>query len=306
MTKPALNTSLLRSRLKLKNLQAESVLRSHHPQAVAQLEAAGVHPGSLRSHAAKLLSAGAVAGSLMISSPSSLPAVAALPPSARFATAPSPAGRESTIQTLTPLLPGSYGHLDFGNETKVSDYLHRYFGIHATAELEGNRLNHSYGLMGAEQHLPRFPGDAAFEHGSFIQAGLTPGRSAWGYFASSRGQLTTDLIAKEKYYFAVQTLYLPDWSVRLSYLRDWYKYRKVVAINPQNGKILIGVIGDAGPAQFTGKHFGGSPEVMNYLELKDGRQRSAVILYFVDDPADSVPLGPLEYNLESPPLLISS
>ena len=134
----------------------------------------------------------------------------------------------------------------------------------------------------------------------------TPGRSAWGYFASSRGQLTTDLIAKEKYYFAVQTLYLPDWSVRLSYLRDWYKYRKVVAINPQNGKILIGVIGDAGPAQFTGKHFGGSPEVMNYLELKDGRQRSAVILYFVDDPADSVPLGPLEYNLESPPLLISS
>lgn len=306
MPKPALNSSLLRSRFKLKNLQSESILRSHHPHAIAQLEAAGVKPGSLRAHAAKLLSAGAVAGSLMISSPSSLPALAALPPSAHSSAPTSSTNHQELVDHLAPLLPVSPGHLDSVSETKVSELLHQRFGVHAYPELEGNRLNHSFGLVGAEQHLPRFPGDAAWEHGNFIQSGITPGRGAWGYFANSREEITPDLIAKEKYYFAVQTLYLPDWTTRLSYLRDWYKYRKVIAVNPKNGKVLVGVIADSGPAQFTGKHFGGSPEVMNYLDLKDGKQRGSVILYFVDDPTDSVPLGPLEYNLENPPLLVSS
>jgi len=304
MAKPALNSSLLRSRLKLKNLTAESILRSHHPHAVAQLEAAGVRPGSLRSHAAKLLSAGAVAGSLMITSPGSLPAVAALPPSAIHS--PSAPTSQDFQAQIAALLPSSYGHLDPANEAKVSAALHARFGIHATAELEGNRLNHSFGLMGAEQHLPRYPGDTVHNHAVLTTAGITPGRGAWGYFAPTRAELTPDLIAKEKYYFAVQTLYLPDWSTRLSYLRDWYRYRKVVAVNPKNGRVLVGVIADAGPGLSTGKHFGGSPEVMDYLQMKDGKQKGHVILYFVDDPADSVPLGPLEYNLENPPLLVSS
>src|SRR3989344_2815326 len=304
MINPALNTSLLRYRLKLKNLQAESVLRAHHPHAVAQREAAGGRPESWRAHAAKLLSAGAVAGSLMRASPNSLPVTAALPESAHSSPVFSPDLHRQTADFIKTRLPGSFGHLDPAAESQVSDFLHQHFGLHAYPELEGNRLNHSYGLIGAEQHLPRFPGDSVGEHGGFAASGITPGRGAWGYFASTRSDLTPDLVAQEKYYFAVQTLYLPDWDARLPYLRDWYKYRKMVAKNPQNGKAVVGVVADSGPSQFTGKHFGGSPEVMDYLEMQDGRQRGAVILYFVDDPQDQVPLGPLEYNLESPPLLV--
>ncbi|MBI2008442.1 hypothetical protein HYS82_02190, partial [Candidatus Amesbacteria bacterium] len=84
---------------------------------------------------------------------------------------------------------------------------------------------------------------------------------------------------------------------------DWYKYRKVVVVNSANGKTVIAVVADSGPAAWTGKHFGGSPEVMADLKLNVGKQKGPVIMFFVDDPENKVPLGPLEYNLEKPTLL---
>jgi len=145
--------------------------------------------------------------------------------------------------------------------------------------------------------LPRYPGDTVSQHDEYQKSGITPGLGSWGYFARSKSELTEDLEQKEKYYVAVQTLYLSDWPTRFKYLRDWYKYRKVVVVNPINGKSVVAVIADAGPASWTGKHFGGSPEVMAYLGLNVGMQKGPVVLYFVDDPEDEVSLGPLEYNL---------
>ena len=69
---------------------------------------------------------------------------------------------------------------------------------------------------------------------------------------------------------------------------------------------MISAIADAGPAAWTGKHFGGSPEVMAYLGLNVGKQKGPVVLFFVDDPEDKVPLGPLENNLEANQLLLTS
>ena len=70
----------------------------------------------------------------------------------------------------------------------------------------------------------------------------------------------------------------------------------MVLVNPNNGKAIVVDVGDAGPAEFTGKHLGGSPEVMRYLERVDGAQKGPVLYYFIDDPGDKIPLGPLEYN----------
>ena len=299
------NISLLRSRLKLKHIQSESVLKAHHPLAIAQFDSVKVKPGSLRKHASKLISAGAVASRLVLTMPNLLPIQAALPSAALDVafTPPSQSSQpsEDFLTAIKTLLPRQYGHLNSESETQMEKIIKDKFGITAVNELDGNKLNHSYGLIGAEQHLPRFPGDQVTFHNSFLGSGITPGRGAWGYFANSREDLTPDLIEKEKYYFAVQTLYLSDWSTRLSYLRDWYKFRKMIAINPANGKTIVGVVGDSGPAMWTGKHFGGSPEIMSYLELNVGKQKGAVLLYFVDDPGDKVPLGPVEYNLQSPP-----
>lgn len=304
--KPALNLDFLRSRLKLTHLESERLLTTRHPQAVAQLTALGTRPGVLRTHAAKLLAAGAATGTLFLSAGPSLPLQAALP-SASTSSAISPFDLHSQLKDrLQSSLPPQVSPLTSDQEGQVSAHLHQVFGLHASAELEGNRLNRSYGLIGAEQHLPRFPGDTIGQHDQFLRSGITPGLGSWRYFAPSKDQLTPDLILKEKYYVAVQTLYLPDWTTRLPYLRDWYKYRKVVVVNPQNGKVIIGDVADSGPAAWTGKHFGGSPEIMAYLKLNVGKQKGPVILFFVDDPEDKVPLGPLEYNLEKGPPLLSA
>jgi hypothetical protein len=93
----------------------------------------------------------------------------------------------------------------------------------------------------------------------------------------------------------VQTLYLPDWEVRHRYLVGWYKYRKVLIVNTNNGNAVVAAIADAGPAAWTGKHFGGSPEVMDYLG-GSRYKKGPVILFFVDDPENKIPLGPYEYN----------
>ena len=66
-------------------------------------------------------------------------------------------------------------------------------------------------------------------------------------------------------------------------------------MNTDNGNAVVAAIADSGPAAWTGKHFGGSPEVMHELG-GSSYKKGAVILFFVDDPENKVPLGPVEYN----------
>lgn len=268
MVKPAkLDSEKLRSKLKLKHLTTRTTLLTHHP------------------HVAKFLASSALAGALLLAPGQSAPTLAALPSPSISQVSPYDI-HNRLVEKLKSFLPDSVQPLSPQQESEISNTLHDLYGLHATAELEGNHLNTSYGLIGAEQHLMRFPGDNV--------PNMAPGKGAWGYVEDPE---------KEKYYVAVQTLYLPDWTTRLSYLRDWYKYRKVVVVNPVNGKLIVAVVADSGPASWTGKHFGGSPEVMAYLHLNVGMQKGPVVLFFVNDPADQIPLGPLEYNLENPPLL---
>jgi hypothetical protein len=63
----------------------------------------------------------------------------------------------------------------------------------------------------------------------------------------------------------------------------------MVAVNPQNGRVVIGVLEDAGPEPSTGRKFGGSPEIMEELGFVGGG--SYVLMFFVDDPKDKIPLG---------------
>jgi len=206
--------------------------------------------------------------------------------------------QEVLMSDLKSILPEKVKPLTSDEEKKLSVVLKSITGISASANLEGEHLNTSYGLIGAEQHLRRYPGDTVNDHGDLgpYDEGMAPGLGAWGYFASSKAKLTPDLVQDEKWYVVVQTLYLPDWSQRLAYLRDWYKYRKVMVVNTLNGSAVVADIADSGPAKWTGKSFGGSPEVMEALggpKYKVG----PVLLFFIDDPNNTVPLGPVGYNV---------
>lgn len=204
------------------------------------------------------------------------------------------------IQDLASSLPQTLEPLTSDQEQKVGEVLARHFGLKASATLDSKKLNRSYGLIGKEQHLMRYPGDTMGSHFATTEEanlygaeGMAPGRGAWGYFAPSQAQMTQEDVMREKYYIAVQTFLVPDYNSRVAEYRDFFKYRKMLVVNPQNGKAVVAVIGDAGPEQSTGKHLGGSPEIMSYLERVDGRGKGPVLYFFVDDPDNKIPLGPV-------------
>lgn len=204
---------------------------------------------------------------------------------------------------LSQVVPDEVRPLTPEEEQKATEIITRDLGIPVKAELEGKRLNRSYGYIGAEQHLARYPGDNMSTHfqtseesSKYYSSGMAPGLGAWGYFVPSNETLNQKYIDREKYYIAVQTFLSEGFESRFAEYRDFYKYRKMLLVNPENGKAIVTVIGDAGPASWTGKHLGGSPEVMKYLERVDGRQKGPVLYFFIDDPEDKIPLGPVEYN----------
>lgn len=204
------------------------------------------------------------------------------------------------ISDLAKILPPDVRSLDDSEEQKISEILSRTFGFRITPELEGKRLNRSYGFIGAEQHLARYPGDTLNTHfgsederKSYWQSGMAPGLGAWRYFASSKEDLTDLDKDREKYYIAAQTFLSKDFNSRFTEYRDFYKYRKMLVVNPNNGRAIVADIADAGPAEWTGKHLGGSPEVMHYLERVDGSLKGPVLYFFIDDPSDKIKLGPV-------------
>lgn len=205
------------------------------------------------------------------------------------------------ISDLSSILPQAMRPLSSEEETKIGDVLSKNYGFKASAVLNDLRLNRSYGLIGAEQHLARYPGDNMSTHfndqndaAKYYSSGMAPGLGAWGYFTTSGSQMTEEDVMREKYYLAVQTFLAPNFNSRVAEYRDFFKFRKMLVVNPHNGKAVVAVIGDAGPAEWTGKHLGGSPEVMKHLERVDGRARGPVLYYFIDDPDNKIPLGPIE------------
>ncbi len=289
----------LRNKLKLKHLETKKAFSEKYPHATKFLAKKGIEIGKLREHSAKIIGAGALTGSLLLASPASekaLPSPQVLDKGKLRAEGPDTnLPQKLLIDTLNEFLPKKTRPLTRQEEKFLEQAFESVMRVKARAGLEGEHLNTTYGLIGAEQHLKRFPGDSVANHKPFLKEGIAPGLGAWGYFAPSKDKLTRELEETERWYAVVQTLYLPDWNSRQPYLRDWYKYRKVLIVNTQNGNAVIAAIADSGPAAWTGKHFGGSPEVMEYLG-GPRYKKGPVVLFFVDDPENKVPLGPVDYN----------
>lgn len=185
-------------------------------------------------------------------------------------------------------------------EDEISTILSKQLKLSIKPEIDGIRLNRSYGLIGGEQHLYRFPGDTVYQHADnanewamYGGSGIAPGLGAWGYFTPSKEQFTEKDKMRERYYLAVQTFLAPGFAENVAKYRDFFKYRKMIVVNPKTGQTVVAVIGDAGPAEFTGKSLGGSPEVMEAVGLAQGPRKGAVLYFFIDDPNDQIPLGPV-------------
>lgn len=204
-------------------------------------------------------------------------------------------------EQLNKDLPKEVRPLALQEEENIVRFLSDSFGFKVTSEVNKIKLNRSYGLIGGEQHLYRYPGDTLYAHADntvewakFGEAGIASGLGAWGYFAPSKEEFSEKDKLREKYYLAIPTFLVPGYAENVTKYRDFFKFRKMIVINPQTGQAVVAVIGDVGPAEFTGKHLGGSPEVMDSLGLATGPRKGAVLYFFIDDPQDDIPLGPIK------------
>lgn len=193
--------------------------------------------------------------------------------------------KKNSLLKVQELLSSTAGELKDSQVDELAKELSRAYGYNFTNTINGNKLNTNWGYFGQEQHLYRWKGDTLGAHIEELDHGMAPGKGAFGYF---------DNAEQEKYYIATQLHLIPDWNDNWSTLKPFYRYRKVLVYNPNNNKAAIAVIGDAGPAKWTGKDFGGSPELMAYLNMYDGSQKSKALVLLLDDPNyDNIPLGPL-------------
>ncbi|PIZ50215.1 hypothetical protein COY29_00275, partial [Candidatus Woesebacteria bacterium CG_4_10_14_0_2_um_filter_39_14] len=251
----------LRNKLKLKNLEVRQSFSEKFPEVNRFLTEKGIDLGKIREHSAKIIGAGALTGTLLFAPPGnvkSLPPLSEIISSIKSLTEDtgSDLPQKFLIDLLKGILPERARPLTQGEEKKLEQVFEKVIGVKTKADLEGEHLNTTYGYIGAEQHLARYPGDNIYNHPKIPSGdeGIAPGLGAWGYFSQSRENLTKSLEETEKWYAVVQTLYLPDWNKRAKYLREWYKYRKVLVVNTDNGNAVVAAIADSGPAAWTGRH----------------------------------------------------
>lgn len=293
----------VRQRLKVKNLQVKQEFSDKYPGVQKILKDSGLFLDQMRLHSSRLVASGALTSALFLAPPAI--ASVGLPTTSELLAKLNVGehvdnllgNSKLLVDYFKQVLPDKPKVLTVGEENALEKAITEMVGVPVKATLEGEHLNVNYGYIGAEQHLFRYPGDSLSQHGDTEdqKEGIAPGLGAWGYFASSKKELTSYLADVEKWYGVVQTLYLPDWGTRQPYLKNWYRYRKILIVNTTNGKAVVAAIADSGPAAWTGKHFGGSPEVMDYLG-GPRYKKGPVLVFFVDDPDNKVPLGPVEYN----------
>ena len=189
------------------------------------------------------------------------------------------------------------GHLPAQEELYLEQQLTDMLGFEICAELEEQRLNHMIGVMSALPHLRRFPTDKLEQHEQYREAGLSPCRSAFGWF-TKMGQLTNEVKQAEAYYVAVQAQFTPGWHEQFAQRKNWYKFRKMLVINPVESVAVVATIGDLGPAQWMQYQFGGSPEIIRDAKVWSLNTSGKVLMFFVNDPQNHIPLGVVSLNYQ--------
>lgn len=288
MQNPALPSSPLIKALQAKNTVIQKEFDKKHAFAKKWLTDKNLSIPQLRAHSAKLLTSATLSSALLIASPF-------FPLMAKSTT--QIVGANMTRDEFLKFLRNK-PELNQDQEKLIVEGIKKQYGVNAAFEMDNNRMPANFGKVGLEQHLYRFPGDTLHAHGAFISAGMAPARGAFGYFSESDKPLK-QMMEEEKFYIVIQTFLIPEWNSQWKDLKEWYKFRKFIMINPENGRAVIGVLGDSGPGVSTGKKFGASPEVMAGLGFYPRMTKGDVMVLFLDDPDYSVKLGPIFIKQES-------
>ena len=201
----------------------------------------------------------------------------------------------SIIAKMNRVLDLPPGKLEAQSALYLEQQLSDILGFEVTTQLENQELLYTSGTVAAEPHLRRTTTDTLQDHTHIHAAGLSKHRSFFGWF-SGLPTLTDQAIMREQYYISVPLYSWPDWTENQHHLRKWYAFRKVVVCNPAEHRAVVAVVGNASATMQNRYQFGASSEVIRQGRLWSSKARGRVIVFFVDDPQDLVPLGPIQLD----------
>ena len=167
-----------------------------------------------------------------------------------------------------------------------------YYQIGGSNTLDGVPLPANSGKVGREQHLSLTMSQEppATHYGvSGTPAGAQNGM-AWqesggsGYGAWGKAPPVED----ERYYVCMRWNYTDLHGQPILASKDWYYLKRVLVINPANGKKVVASIIEYGPAPWTGRVSGLSPEAM--LTLGASTDDNLIYYWALDQ---NLPPGPI-------------
>jgi hypothetical protein len=202
---------------------------------------------------------------------------------------------DAIFEKLVDLVNLPAGQLEKQSELYLEQQLSDILGFDIVAELENHRLNHTTGVMRPEPHLKRYPNDELKNHSNVLEASIAKSRSAFGWFVN-HGSITPEAESLERYYFSLKLYNLKNWSSQYKELKQWYKFRKMVVINPSERVAVVGIVGNIDHQNQLKKQFGASPEVIREGKIWSPKSQGKVLIMFVDDPENKISLGPIHFD----------
>jgi hypothetical protein len=221
--------------------------------------------------------------------------VLAQPHTSRLLTTISAEEHQEIVGKLQMLLQMPPGTLDLQSELYLEQQISDMLGFEVTNELDGQKMLYTTGKIKALPHLRRHPTDTINNHKKYHYAGISQARSAFGWFMD-QGTVTDTLKQSEEYYVALQLYYFKEWAQHHKTLKQWYKYRKVVVINPFDEIAVVSKVAAIGPRIPLKYQFGASPEVIIEGKLWSRQAAGKAIVLFVDDVSDNIPVGPVSLH----------
>jgi hypothetical protein len=220
---------------------------------------------------------------------------ATVSPIGKVGIAESVASDFSTVVTSDqPIIAERPMYFDYGGWTGGSCVVGYgpYNMIGGSKTLDGVPLPAYSGKVGREQHLClTMSKEPAAKH--YAVSGTPPAARngmAWeesggsGYGAWGKAAPVED----ERYYVNMRWNYTDMNGQPILAPKDWYYKKRVLVINPANGKRLVASIIEYGPAPWTGRVSGLSPEAMLML----GAQTDDNLVYYWANTQDLAP-GPI-------------
>lgn len=197
---------------------------------------------------------------------------------------------EDIIEKLTILIAMPPGQLDSESELYLEQQLGEVLGLEVSSEIAGHRLLYNTGKVKALPHSKLHPTDTIASH-VFPYAQLSEKRSSYGWFLE-QGKVSEESEKVEKFFCALPLYFFADWQTDPKLAKKWYKHRKIIFINPMENLAVICAVSSIGPNAPSRYQFGASPETIVAGKFWSPRSSGRALVLFVDDPNDTVQLGP--------------